>query len=202
MSTTYLTECWIPCIQNTNALSPIKSWNPNPISNSRPWRGKGQKKVSYLWINIWSPFLFFLILFLELLNLHYNAIQELRLKIFLISKSILVINMSIMLLQFKNIVIVEIQKSEYTQVGKGMLHSWRKRQNIKLFGWPSNIWSEFLNKKCKLFGICQSIYVLSYQSHDLICVNFHLQNNLCLSCCLVIFLFSVVKLRVFFFLKD
>lgn len=44
-------------------------------------------------------FYFFLILFLELLNLHCNAIQELGLKIFLISRSILVINMSIMLLQ-------------------------------------------------------------------------------------------------------
>lgn len=40
----------------------------------------------------------FLILFLELLNLQYNAIQELGLNIFFISKSILVVN-SIMLSQ-------------------------------------------------------------------------------------------------------
>lgn len=39
--------------------APIKAWNPNPISNSGPGGGRGHRKVSYLWINIWIPFLFF-----------------------------------------------------------------------------------------------------------------------------------------------
>lgn len=87
-------------MQNTNApRAPIKSWNPNPISNFGPWGGKGHRKVSYLWINIWIPFFIFLILFLELLNPHHNAIQELSFSIFFIFKRILVLTRNIILLQ-------------------------------------------------------------------------------------------------------
>jgi hypothetical protein len=76
-------------------------------------------------------FSFFLILFLELLNLYHNAIQELRLNIFFISKSILELNKSIMLFQT-----TKIQKLECPELGEDMCRAENKRYNSSS---PNNI---------------------------------------------------------------